>query len=142
MAKSSATMFTPSPTETQAGSTSTIAPAHEQGTGPAATISQIQRLAWSLVKAEPAPVHGLALTRVECNQLEETTGLGTTRTGPELVRAVERLASMKIGDIRIPFTPGQLAELQHRAHKRGRSLEEEMRAVVRRIEDELFYKGG
>ena len=48
---------------------------------------------------------------------------------------------MRIGDIRIPFTPGQLAELQHRASKRGRTVEAEMRAVVARIEDELFYKG-
>lgn len=55
---------------------------------------------------------------------------------------IERLASIKIGDIRIPFTPGQLSELQHRASKRGHTVEQEMRAVVARIEDELFYKGG
>lgn len=78
----------------------------------------------------------------ECHQLEETLGLGATRSPESFVAAVARLASMKIGDIRIPFTPGQLAELQHRAQKRGRSLEAEMKAVVARIEDEIFYKGG
>ena len=36
----------------------------------------------------------------------------------------------------------ELAELQHRAMKRGRTVEMEMRAVVTRIEEELFYKGG
>jgi hypothetical protein len=94
-----------------------------------------------IASAVPAP-GALTLTRYECNQIEETTGLGTTSSGPELLRAVQRLASIQIGDIRIPFTPGQLAELQHRAHKRGRSVAEEMKAVVARIEDELFYKGG
>jgi hypothetical protein len=49
---------------------------------------------------------------------------------------------MRIGDIRIPFTPGQLAELAHRAGKRGRTVEAEMRAVVARVEEEVFYKGG
>lgn len=58
------------------------------------------------------------------------------------MRAIDRLASIAIGDIRLPFTPGQLAELQHRAAKRGRTVEQEMRAVVSRIEEELFYKGG
>lgn len=63
-------------------------------------------------------------------------------SGVDLVRTIDRLASIRIGDIRIPFTPGQLAELQHRASKRGRTVEQEMRAVVARIEEELFYKGG
>lgn len=89
----------------------------------------------------PIEVKGLLLSPAECNALEELTGLGTTRTAVELLRGVERLASIKIGDIRLPFTPGQLAELQHRAMKRGHSVEQEMRAVVARIEDELFYKG-
>jgi hypothetical protein len=71
-----------------------------------------------------------------------TTGFGSTRSGPDLVKAIERLASIKVGDIRIPFTPGQVAELQHRAMKRGRTVEAEMKAVVDRIEDELFHKGG
>lgn len=82
------------------------------------------------------------LPPAHCHRLEETLGLGATRDTANFVAAVERLASMRVGDIRIPFTPGQLAELQHRAQKRGRSLEAEMQAVVDRIQDELFYKGG
>jgi hypothetical protein len=89
----------------------------------------------------PAPVAGLHLSPLDCNELEAVTGLGSTRTPQHLLAAVERLASIKIGDIRLPFTPGQLAELQHRAAKRGHSVEAEMRAVVARIEDELFYRG-
>lgn len=92
--------------------------------------------------ATPAPVPGLQLTPADCNRLEETTGLGTTQSAEALVKAVERLASIRVGDIRIEFTPGQLAELQYRAQKRGRSIAEEMKAVVDRLRDELFYKGG
>lgn len=89
-----------------------------------------------------SPINGsLLLSQPDCQRLEDTLGLGATQTVETLVKAVERLASMKIGDIRIPFTPGQLAELQHRASKRGRTVEAEMRAVVARIEDELFYQG-
>jgi hypothetical protein len=94
------------------------------------------------VRHAPTLTPCLHLSRTECNHLEAYTGVGSTRTPDEFTRAVSRLASICIGDIRIPFTPGQLAELAHRAHKRGRSVEEEMRAVVSRIEDELFYKGG
>jgi hypothetical protein len=92
--------------------------------------------------ARPTAVPGLLLSRAECNAIEETTGIGTTRTGGELQKAVERLASMKIGDIRIPFTPGQLSELAHRAQKRGRTVEAEMKAAVARIEEEIFYNKG
>lgn len=87
-------------------------------------------------------VPGLQLDPRDCNRLEEIVGLGATRSAESLVLAVDRLASMRIGDIRIPFTPGQLSELQHRAQKRGRTVEAEMKAVVDRIQDEIFYKGG
>ena len=91
---------------------------------------------------EEIPQGALLLGVRDCNALDEVLGLGATQNADRLVAAVNRLASIKVGDIRIPFTPGQLAELQHRAQKRGRTLEAEMKAVVARIEDELFYKGG
>jgi hypothetical protein len=106
-------------------------------------LAQIGMLVTSFIENDaPASQPGLQLSPGACNRLEETLGLGATRSPEFLTIAVERLASMQIGDIRIPFTPGQLAELQHRAEKRGRTVEAEMRAVVARIEEELFYKGG
>lgn len=83
---------------------------------------------------------GLTLTAAECNQIEEVTGIGTTRSAADLLKAIERLATIAVGDIRIPFTPGQLAELSHRAMKRGHTVEQEMKQAVARIEDELFYR--
>jgi hypothetical protein len=143
-------------------STSTAATAPEKGGGVASGVAsgtahdlplanpkrlaplllQIGDLVTRYLDQQPPVVPGLQLSPRDCTQLEETLGLGATRTREDFLAAVGRLASMKIGDIRIPFTPGQLYELQYRAQKRGRSVEAEMKAVVARIEDELFYKGG
>lgn len=95
-----------------------------------------------LSEYEPVIEGGLQLTPQECDRLCELLGLAATATGSSLLAAVTRLGAIGIGDIRIPFTPGQLSELQHRARKRGRTVEAEMKAVVARIEEELFYKGG
>jgi hypothetical protein len=137
-------MSTPSPTPDKKGSTSaTTAPAPSRGAIKEQledSLNRIHKLLGDYASAiEVTP--GLHLSRAECNTIEEITGLGTTRTPADLVKAVERLASIRIGDVRLPFTPGQLEELQHRARKRGHSVEQEMRAVVGRIEDELFYHG-
>lgn len=98
-------------------------------------------LVLNVLERTPAGV-GLSLSALDCRTLEDLVGIGTTRSAPDLLKAVERLGSIRIGDIRLPFTPGQLNEIQHRAQKRGRTVEAEMQAVVDRLQDELFYKGG
>lgn len=104
------------------------------------TLGKIDLLLRQAERAQATP--GLQLSAADSRQLDDLLGLGATRTGPDLVKAVERLASLRFGDIRVPFTPGQLAEIQHRAVKRGRTVDAEMKAVVDRLQDELFYKGG
>lgn len=74
-----------------------------------------------------------------CDRLEQTTGLGSTRTGEELVKAVERLARIQIGTIHVDFTPGQLEEIHQRATKRGHTVEQELRAAVDRVKDAIFW---
>ena len=120
------------------------APAALPATTPTAILTSIRNELGELARllAAPAVVPGVHLSSVECDRLAELLGLSTAVTGASLLAAIDRLASVRIGDIRIPFTPGQLAELQHRAAKRGRSVDAEMRAVVARIENELFYQGG
>jgi hypothetical protein len=104
------------------------------------TLGKIDLVLTQAEQARATP--GLQLSSAEIRALDDLLGLGATRSGPDLVKAVERLASLRFGDIRIPFTPGQLAEIQHRAAKRGRTVQAEMQAVVDRLQDELFYKGG
>ncbi|HEY6415607.1 MAG TPA: hypothetical protein VIX41_05205 [Acidimicrobiales bacterium] len=91
---------------------------------------------------EAVPSGGLTLTAAQCARLEQTVGLGVTQIPIAFILAVERLAALHIGDIRLDFTPGQLEELQHRAVKRGQTIEDAVRAVVHRIRDEIFHHGG
>lgn len=83
----------------------------------------------------------LTVPRGAQEMLEETLGVGSCRSAVDLIAAVQRLATIRIGEVRVPFTPGQLEELQHRAKKRGQSIEQTVKAVVDRIRDELFWRG-
>ncbi len=83
----------------------------------------------------------LTLSRADCEALEATLGIGTTRTPAALLAAVQRLARLSIGSVDLPFTPGQLEELKTRADKRGQTLQQALQAVVDRIKDEIFWKG-
>lgn len=83
---------------------------------------------------------GTLIPRDQCTVIEEITGVGTTRSADELYRAIDRLARIAIGDVRIPFTPGQIEEIKHRAGKRGLTVKQEIERIVDRIKDELFYR--
>ena len=82
---------------------------------------------------------GLEIPQSAFRRIEATLGLGTTRSAAELLDAIDRVARLQIGDVRIDFTPGQLAEMQHRATKRGYTLAQEVGQVIDRIKEELFY---
>lgn len=58
----------------------------------------------------------------------------------DLVRRVEMLASMQIGEVKIPFTPNQLEELKRRAERNGKSLQEYSEDTAMRI-GSLFFDG-
>lgn len=83
---------------------------------------------------------GLSIPRPLCTLIEATTGVGTTRSAVTLQKAIQRLATIQIGEITIPFTPGQLEEIKHRAAKRGWPVVQELQRIVDRIKDEIFYK--
>lgn len=83
----------------------------------------------------------LAVPPAVVKRIEATTGLGTGRDPYGLVEAIERLASISIGTIHVEFTPGQLAEIAHRAGKRGHTVQQELEAAVDRIKGEIFHRG-
>lgn len=89
---------------------------------------------------EIVPQGVLILSAVERAQIDQVAGLGSTRTGADLVKAIDRLAHIEIGTVKIGFTPGQLEEITHRASKRGYSVEQELRRIIDRIKDEIFYR--
>lgn len=82
---------------------------------------------------------GTLLPPGTCTQIETITGIGTTQTADGLFAAIDRLARIAIGDIKIEFTPGQLTEIRHRAFKRGSTVKQELQRIVDRIKDELFH---
>lgn len=82
---------------------------------------------------------GLLLPRTVCVQLEQTIGIGTTQSAAKLIPAIERLARISIGTVKIEFTPGQLEEIKHRASKRGITVKQELQRCVDRVKDEIFY---
>jgi len=82
---------------------------------------------------------GLVLSRAICVRIEELTGIGTAQTTEKLVQAIDRLARITVGEVKIDFTPGQLEEISHRAAKRGYTVQQEVQRIVDRIKDELFY---
>lgn len=83
----------------------------------------------------------LTLSKHERELIEAATGIGTTGSGASLISGIQRLARIAIGDVQIPFTPGQLEELQHRAEKRGQTVQQAVQAVIDRIRDEIFHRG-
>jgi serine/threonine protein kinase HipA of HipAB toxin-antitoxin module len=80
------------------------------------------------------------LTAAVRTRLEQTLGLGATRNVDALIEAVERLAKIEIGEIRIEFTPGQLEEIKYRATKRGQTVPQALQAVIDRIKEEIFWR--
>lgn len=83
----------------------------------------------------------LTLTKQDRELLEEITGIGSTTSAGALIAATARLARIAIGDVTIPFTPGQLEEITYRASKRGITVQRAIQDVIDRIKDELFHRG-
>ena len=73
--------------------------------------------------------------------VQDAEWLGQRARVGALLTAVKRMAKIEIGGVALTFTPGQLEELAFRAKKRGHTVQQEMEAVVKRIEQELFWSG-
>lgn len=91
---------------------------------------------------EPVTATALALTFADCAAIDALAGIGATQTAESLIAAIDRLASIRIGGVRIEFTPGQLSELAHRAAKRNHTVAQEIQLVVDRVRDDIFHRGG
>lgn len=72
-------------------------------------------------------------------RLEARLGIGASRNAEELTQAVDRLADIRIGQVRLDFTPGQYAELARKAEKNGITVAEEVERIVHHLAGELFW---
>lgn len=71
--------------------------------------------------------------------LESTLGGGVIKDAADLLTKVHRWAGISIGDIRLQFSPAQLAEIQHRATKQGKTPESICADIVAQLESQFFY---
>jgi hypothetical protein len=71
-------------------------------------------------------------------KLEALLGSGHIMTSKDLRERVERLARLRVGDIEIPFSSSEWREIELRASKRGITVEDECRQIVKKMH-ELFF---
>lgn len=62
--------------------------------------------------------------------------------GTDLLARVSQLASLSFHGIRLDFSPAQLAELQHRAERQGKTVEVLAADIVKSINREFFWASG
>lgn len=84
---------------------------------------------------------GLKLSAESCRLIEDRLGPGVTGSDDALLAGIARMAAIRIGEVEVSFTPGQLEELAARAVKRGVTVKQTIEAVVARLRDELFWRG-
>jgi hypothetical protein len=82
---------------------------------------------------------GLHIPPLAQATLEKQLGIGATSSVRNLLQAVDRLVDLRIGNVRLEFTPGQLEELQARADKNGWTLQEEVEKIVAHLSSEVFW---
>jgi hypothetical protein len=103
------------------------------GVASTALLQILRRLAPIPVNANLLVLHGGAY-----NRLIDLLGLGALRSPEAFVAAVERLHAVKIEGVEVSFSPGERDELQRRAERAGRTVEEEILAVVRGMHEQFF----
>lgn len=63
---------------------------------------------------------------------------GSVLNGADLAQKVERQAGISMLHVRLPFTPGQLEDLQERAVRQGLTVEQLVERAAGRIYEQFF----
>ena len=72
------------------------------------------------------------------DRLEHILSGGALQSGDDLYQKVRRLADIDIGQVRVEFTPSQLAQLKRYATRNEMTAEEAIRRTVRSMEEQFF----
>lgn len=72
------------------------------------------------------------------NRLEMILSGGSLKDAEDLLKKVEDLADLKIGEIRIDFTPGEWKRMKNWANRQGKTVEFIMKDIVARIRLTIF----
>jgi hypothetical protein len=71
-------------------------------------------------------------------KLENLLSGGTLRDGKDLVAKVQALADLHIGEVRVPFTPGELTQLKQYATRNNKSLQSVIEQTVKQMGSQFF----
>jgi hypothetical protein len=82
---------------------------------------------------------GLTIPPLAQATLEQRLGIGAAQSVRNLLQAVDRVVDLRIGNVRIEFTPGQMEELKARADKNGWTVKEEVEKIVSHLAGEMFW---
>lgn len=82
----------------------------------------------------------LVLCAEPLEQIDRELGIGATRDTTALLSAIRSWAGITIGDIRLQFSPAQLAEIAHRAEKQGKTPEAVVADIVSQLEGAFFHE--
>lgn len=76
------------------------------------------------------------------DSLEHILSGGQLTDGANLLKKVQSLADIKIGSIKVSFTPGQLRMIKTFAARHGRSIQEMTESIVADIKREFLNRVG
>lgn len=110
-----------------------VARAHERDLETAAS----QVLATGL-SALPLQGRFAVIHQAELQALEDILGGGSILNGQDLLKKVQRLAGISYHHIRLNFTPGQLEDLEWKAKRQGKTVEQLVEQMAPRIADQFF----
>ncbi len=87
---------------------------------------------------EPFPEGEIILSPEHITRIAKVLRFGATKTAADLTKAVEQMAAIRIGGIKVEFNPAQVEELKNRAAKRGWTVEKYMQYLVDRFTQDLW----
>ena len=119
-----------------------IAPCEAEAAQQKLAVEEVIERQLARVAAIPLTARVLVLDSDTLGVLETRLGVGATRSVASLLAAVDRLATIEVGRIRLDLSPSQLEELKGRAKKRGILLAAMLKEHAQALQDGLFNQIG
>lgn len=115
---------------------SVVAPYEEMAAQQGRSVDQVIESQLNRFKMLPP---GQKAIVVNVADAERILGGTPVLNGTDLLSRVARLASLSFHAIKLDFSPAQLAELQHRAERQGKSVEQLAQEIVTTITRDFFW---
>lgn len=105
---------------------------------PTFTIDRLVTMAVEKLGVQSPTARFLPLSEGDINALESRLGVPAIGTFSDLYRAIDDLARVKIGNITLQFSPGQLREIEDRARREGTTPDDVVLRIVYAMLPQFF----